>query len=41
MTVIDDFKIGRKLGEGKFGCVYQAIHKKTGFLFALKKMKKS
>lgn len=32
--------LGECKGEGRFGKVYLAIHKKTGFLFALKKIKK-
>lgn len=38
---IHDFMLGRELGQGKFGTVYQAIHKKTNFLVALKKISKS
>lgn len=37
---LDDFIIGQCKGEGRFGKVYMAIHKKTGFLCALKKVKK-
>lgn len=37
---ISDFTLGKNLGEGKFGVVYQAIHKPTGWLFALKKVPK-
>ena len=33
-----DFKIGKLLGEGKFGKVYLAIHLKTNFVCALKKI---
>lgn len=32
--------IGEIKGEGRFGKVYVAIHKKTGFLCGLKKIKK-
>jgi serine/threonine protein kinase len=28
------------LGEGKFGVVYRAVHKPTGWLFAIKKVPK-
>ena len=38
---VHDFILGRELGQGKFGTVYQAIHKKTNFLVALKKISKS
>jgi serine/threonine protein kinase len=38
---MSDFKLGKNLGEGKFGVVYQAIHKDTNGLFALKKVKKA
>lgn len=38
---IHDFILGRELGQGKFGTVYQAIHKKTNFLVALKKISKT
>lgn len=37
---LKDFTLGKTLGEGKFGVVYQALHKKTGSLFALKKIPK-
>ena len=35
-----DFHVGKTLGEGKFGVVYQAIHKKTNSIFAIKKVPK-
>jgi aurora kinase, other len=38
---INDFALGKLLGEGKFGNVYQAIHKQTKSLYALKKVPKS
>lgn len=37
---LDDFEIGKKLGKGKFGKVYCVKHKQTGFICALKAMKK-
>lgn len=37
---LNDFIIGECKGEGRFGKVYMAVHKKTGFLCALKKIKK-
>lgn len=37
---INDFILGKVLGEGKFGVVYQAIHRPTGWLFAIKKVPK-
>ena len=37
---LSDFHIGSCKGEGRFGKVYMAVHKKTGFLCALKKIKK-
>jgi len=37
---INDFILGKNLGEGKFGVVFQAIHKKSGWLVALKKVPK-
>jgi len=37
---IHDFELKKSLGEGKFGIVYQAIHKETSYLYALKKIKK-
>jgi serine/threonine protein kinase len=37
---IRDFIVGKSLGEGKFGTVYQVTHKPTGALFALKKVPK-
>ncbi|CAF1189536.1 unnamed protein product [Rotaria magnacalcarata] len=38
---IDDFNIGRRLGEGSFSTVILVEEKKTGFLCALKVIKKS
>ena len=37
---INDFILGKNLGEGKFGVVFQAVHKQTGWLVALKKVPK-
>lgn len=37
---IDDFIIGKSLGQGRFGTAYMAVDKVTGSLFALKKVKK-
>lgn len=37
---INDFVIGKTLGEGKFGVVYQAVHKHSKMLVALKKVPK-
>ncbi len=39
-TTVDDFVMGKFLGEGRFGTVHQVIHKQTGALFALKKISK-
>ena len=36
-----DFEIGRPLGRGKFGDVYLARERKTGFIVAIKAIKKS
>jgi len=33
---MDWFKLGRKLGRGRFGSVYVAQEIKTGMIFALK-----
>lgn len=38
---IDDFEIGRPLGEGKFGNVYLARLKESHFILALKVLFKS
>lgn len=38
---IQDFKLGKKLGEGRFGTVFMAIHKPTGSIFALKRVPKA
>lgn len=35
---IEDFSLGKKLGSGKQGEVYAALHKATGFLCAIKKI---
>lgn len=37
---LDDFHVGDCKGEGRFGKVHLAVHKKTGFVCALKKIKK-
>lgn len=37
---IGDFVLGKKLGSGKFGEVFVARHKKTGFICALKRIAK-
>ena len=37
---VEDFKLGRKLGAGKFGEVFIAQHKKSGFVCALKRINK-
>lgn len=33
--------MGKKLGEGRFGIVWVAVHKLSGSIFALKKIGKS
>jgi hypothetical protein len=38
---IEDFAMGKTLGEGKFGVVMMAMHRKTRSLFALKKIPKA
>ena len=38
---IEDFALGKKLGEGRFGHVYMAIHKASGGIFALKRVPKA
>jgi aurora kinase len=37
---IADFVLGKKLGSGKFGEVFVARHRKSGFICALKRIKK-
>ena len=37
---LDDFDIGRPLGRGKFGAVYLAREKKSGYIVALKVLEK-
>lgn len=37
---LDDFVLGQCKGQGRFGKVYLAVHKKTGMIFALKKIRK-
>ncbi|KAL4474448.1 hypothetical protein ABPG72_007847 [Tetrahymena utriculariae] len=37
---IENFKVGKKLGHGKFADVYAAVDKHTGFRVALKQIKK-
>ncbi len=38
---LSDFKLLKKLGEGKFGTVFAALHIDSGSLFALKKISKT
>ena len=38
---VNDFLLGKNLGEGKFGTVYQAFDKKSKSLYSLKKVTKS
>jgi serine/threonine protein kinase len=38
---IEQFSLGRKLGEGKYGVVHMALHPQTGGIFAIKKISKS
>jgi serine/threonine protein kinase len=38
---VSDFELGKEVGSGKFGDVYLCKHKRTGMLFALKKIFKS
>jgi serine/threonine protein kinase len=38
---LNDFLVGKKLGEGRFGSVFTVVHKSTGAIFALKKIPKS
>jgi len=38
---LNDFDIGRRLGRGKFGCVYLAREKRTKFIVALKVLYKN
>ncbi|CAG8828941.1 5040_t:CDS:2, partial [Racocetra persica] len=33
---MNDFKIGRQIGKGKYGRVYLAIYKASGYIVALK-----
>lgn len=40
-VTINDFHLGKNLGEGKFGTVYQAFDKRTKSIYALKKIPKS
>ena len=37
---LNDFELGKCLGSGAFGEVFPAKHKITGWLFAMKKVKK-
>jgi serine/threonine protein kinase len=37
---IQDFEIGKKLGQGRFGTAYLAFHKSTGGVFAIKMVNK-
>lgn len=38
---ITDFEFIKDVGKGKFGSVKLALHKKTGFIFSIKMIKKS
>lgn len=37
---VEDFQLGRKIGEGRFGQVYFARHRQTRTIYALKKINK-
>jgi len=37
---LDDFIVGKSLGQGRFGTAHIAFHKHTGAIFAIKKVKK-
>jgi aurora kinase B len=37
---LEDFELGKRLGRGKFGRVYVAREKRTGFVVALKTLLK-
>lgn len=37
---LDNFELGKRLGRGKFGRVYMAREKKTGYIVALKTLMK-
>jgi len=39
ITTIDDFELGKPIGTGRFGQVWLAKHKSTGYIVALKMMK--
>ncbi|MCB0371272.1 MAG: hypothetical protein KDD45_18105 [Bdellovibrionales bacterium] len=38
---ISDFALGKKLGEGKFGAVFVAQHRQSGFICAMKRIYRS
>lgn len=40
-TVTDKYKVEWKVGEGTYGVVYKAVHKKTKAIVAIKKFKES
>ena len=40
MIFVNGFVLEKKLGEGKFGSVYRGWHRKTGAVFAIKKVPK-
>jgi hypothetical protein len=39
-VTIDDFYVGKSIGQGRFGTAHMAFHKASGAIFALKKVKK-
>ena len=39
-SLFDEYEIKDKLGEGAYGCVYKVQHKYTGFLRAVKAIKR-
>nr|XP_027202144.1 aurora kinase B-like [Dermatophagoides pteronyssinus] len=41
MGTLNDFDIGRKLGSGQFGSVYLARERRTGYIVAIKAIKKA
>lgn len=41
LKIINGFQFGHALGKGKFGMVYLARHKETGFIAAIKRIQKA
>lgn len=40
MTTLDDFTVKKVIGQGSFGKVFMVVHNPTGFIYAMKSIRK-